>query len=306
MKIFKGDLSMKRYKLIYNPSSGKEEAASRAFQMARLVMDRDDVEFTFYATKRKNDAMNKAREACDDGYDMIISCGGDGTVHEVVNGIMKSKNRTNLAILPAGTINDFAEQLKIPKTAEKFSRMFKEPKFKEVDAGKINDEHFINVVSGGIFTNIPHTVSIDEKTMFGRYAYYFHAFLEIPDQLVNTYEIKFTVDDKVYEVDTHLFLINNTPGAGGFKYLCPDAKFDDGLLDIVIFEKSSYTDLIQIFTGVFNGQHVKHPKVKYLQANNILIESLDKKLVVDVDGELGGNMPLKISTETKALKILVP
>ncbi len=103
-----------------------------------------------------------------------------------------------------------------------------------------------------------------------------------------------------------MFLINNTPGAGGFKYLSPNAKFDDGLLDVVIFEKASHTDLIQIFTGVFNGQHVNHPKVKYFQTNNITIESLDKKLVMDVDGELGGNMPIHISSENKAIKILVP
>lgn len=297
---------MKRYKVIYNPSSGKEEAANRAFQMSKLVMNKNDVEFTFYATKGKNDAMNKAIESCNEGYDMIISCGGDGTVHEIVNGLMKCKNRPNLAILPAGTINDFAEQLHIPKTAEKFAKMFNSLKFKEVDVGKINDDYFINVVSGGIFTNIPHTVSIDEKTLFGRYAYYFHAFLEIPEQLMKTYKIKFTIDDNVYDLDTHLFLINNTPGAGGFKCLSPNAKFDDGLLDVVIFEKASYTDLMQIFTGVFNGQHVKHPKVKYFQANDIVIESLDKKLVVDVDGELGGNMPIHISSENKALKILVP
>lgn len=297
---------MKRYKLIYNPSSGKEEAANRAFQMAKLVMNRSDAEFTFYATKEKDDAMKKAMESCENGYDMIICCGGDGTVHEVVNGIMKSKKRSKLAILSAGTVNDFAEYLKIPSSSERFSRMFNEPKFKEIDVGKINDGYFINVVTGGMFANIPHTVSTDEKTMFGRSAYYFHALLEIPEQIQNSFDIKFTIDGQVFSVDTHLFLINNTPGAGGFKNLCPDAKIDDGFLDIVIFEKSSNLDFIQIFTGVFNGQHVNHPKVKYLKAKDILIESSNEKLVLDVDGEFGGEMPIKVSVEQKALQILVP
>lgn len=266
---------MRRYKVIYNPSSGKEEAAIKAFEVSKIIMDKDDVEFSFYATKCKNDAMYKAIETCNEGYDMIISCGGDGTLHEIVNGIMRSEKRTKLAILPAGTVNDFAEQLHIPKSAEKFAKMIRGLRTEFVDVGKINNDYFTNVVSGGIFTNIPHSVSIDEKTIFGRYAYYFHAFIEIPGQLDKVYKIRYTIDGKEYDIDTHLFIINNTPGAGGFKYLCPNAKYNDGLLDMVVFEKASHTDLMQIFTGVFNGQHVKHPKVHYFQTNNIMIESAD-------------------------------
>lgn len=297
---------MKRYKLIYNPSAGKEEAANRAFQVANLIMNKNDVEFTFYATKCKDDAMSKAMESCEDGYDMIFCCGGDGTVHEVVNGMMKCKKRSKLAILPAGTVNDFAEFLEMPDSAEEFYEIFDKPKFKEIDVAKINDSYFMNVLMGGIFANIPHSVSTDEKTIFGRIAYYFRALLEISEQIENSFDIKFTIDGQVYNIDTHLFLISNTPGAGGFKNLCPDAKIDDGLLDIVIFEKSSHFDLVQIFAGVFGGQHVNHPKVRYMQAKNILIESSDEKLVLDVDGEQGGKMPINVSVESKALKILTP
>lgn len=295
---------MKRYKLIYNPSAGKETAANRAFRLAKLIMNKNDVEFTFYATKGKDDAMNKAIESCENGYDMIFCCGGDGTVHEVVNGMMKCKKRPKLAILPAGTVNDFAGFLEMPETAEEYYQMFNNYKFKEIDVGKINDSYFINVLMGGIFANIPHSVPTDEKTIFGKLAYYLHALLEIPEQIENSFDIKFTIDGQVYDIDTHLFLINNTPGAGGFKNLCPDAKFDDGLLDIVIFEKASQFDLVQIFAGVFNGQHINHPKVRYMQAKKILIESTDEKLVLDVDGERYKQMPINISIESKALKVL--
>ncbi len=295
---------MKRYKLIYNPSSGKEEAARKAFQIARLIMNKNDVEFTFYATKKKDDAMNKAIEACNDGYDMIFCCGGDGTVHEVVNGVMKCNKRPKLAIIPAGTVNDFAKFLEMPDSSEEFYKIFSKNKFKEVDVGKLNDSYFMNVIMGGIFANIPHSVSTDEKAMLGKIAYYLRALLEIPEQIENSFNIRYTVDGKVFDIDTHLFLINNTPGAGGFKNLCPNAKFDDGLLDLIIFEKSSNFDLVQIFAGVFNGQHINHPKVKYMKAKNITIESFDDKLVLDVDGEQGSKMPINISVESKALKIL--
>ena len=105
---------MKRYFVIYNPSSGKELAGQKIFRISETVLEKEDVEFTFYATKKKGDAESAALRGCMEGYDMIVSCGGDGTVSEIVNGIMKSPVKTKLAILPAGTVNDFAVQLKAP------------------------------------------------------------------------------------------------------------------------------------------------------------------------------------------------
>lgn len=181
---------MKKYMVIYNPSSGKESAANKVFQAGRYVMEDEEVEITYYATKKKDDAVFAAKRACNEGYDMIISCGGDGTVHEVVNGIMKSNKKTRLGILPAGTVNDFAAQLNIPWTSEEFADMIVNYKFKNVDIGKINDDYFVNVVSGGAFINIPHSVTVDAKTLFGKYAYYFQAAIEIPGQLEKSYNIK--------------------------------------------------------------------------------------------------------------------
>lgn len=297
---------MKRYKIIYNPSSGKEEAANKAFQVSRLIMDTEDVEFTFCATKGKNDACKKAFYAAEDGYDVIISCGGDGTVHEIVNGMLKSSNKVKLSILPAGTVNDFAVQLKIPKSPHKFSKMLIKENCKLIDVGIINNRYFVNVVFGGSFSSVPHSVTIEEKTMFGRFAYYFRALLEIPEQLMRTYEIDYNIDGINYSLNSHLFLVNNTLGAGGFKLLCPDAKIDDGLLDILIFEKSTHAELLQIFTSVFNGHHIQHPKVHYFQAKNIVINSKDKDLVIDSDGELLKDMPLHITTCDNGLNLIIP
>lgn len=296
---------MKRYLVIYNPSSGKELAARKIFQASNIVMQKEEVEFTFFATKKKGDGEKEAIRGCENGYDLIISCGGDGTVHEIVNGIMKSKSKTKLAIMPAGTVNDFADQLNLPKTATNFANLILKQQYKTIDVGMINDDYFINVLSGGAFTNIPHDVKIDTKTILGKYAYYFQAAMEIPEQLDNSYKIKYTIDNEIYHINTFLFLVNNTAKAGGFKYLSPKAKCDDGLLDIIIFEKTNPADLIQIFTSVFNGQHIKHSKVHYFQGKNIIIES-DKDIILDVDGEQGGSTPVIIKSIHSAIDILVP
>ena len=296
---------MKRYFVIYNPSSGKELAAYKVFGAAETLMGVEDAEFLFYATKKKGDGEEAAVRACRYKYEMIIACGGDGTVNEVINGMMKCTYRPKLAIMPAGTVNDFAEQLNLPKAQENFASLIMQNKYSTIDVGKINENYFVNVVGGGAFTTIPHRVTIDSKTILGKYAYYYQAAVNVPDELEICEEIEYIIDGKKYDYKTLLFLVLNSAGAGGFKYLCPNAKLDDGLLDIVIFEKTNYAEMFQIFTKVFNGQHITHPKVHYYQAESIKIIP-KKELLIDADGDPAGYAPVEISSVHKVIDILVP
>lgn len=296
---------MEKYMVIYNPSSGKELSAQKIFAITRRIQSIKNIEVTFFATKKKNDATTAALRACKNNYDLIIACGGDGTVNEIVNGIMLSENKTKLAILPTGTINDFAQQLSVPKNVINYTRMLLNGRYKKIDIGKANDKYFVNVVGGGAFTNIPHIVPSDVKTSFGKYAYYLQGAFEIPGQLDKSYVITYTLDGKELTLNTFLFLISNTASVGGFRYLSPKATYTDGLLDIIIIEKSSPTDLLQIFTGILNGQHVNHNKVHYFQSKNVKISS-KTPITLDIDGEIGDSTPVSINLINKAIDILVP
>lgn len=296
---------MNRYFVIYNPSSGKELAAYKVFGAAETLMNVEDAEFLFYSTKKKGDGEEAAKRACQYGYEMIIACGGDGTVNEVVNGMMKCCYRPKLAIMPAGTVNDFGEQLNLPKAQENFASLIMQKKFRTIDVGRVNEDYFVNVVGGGAFTTISHKVTIDAKTILGKYAYYYRAAVKVPDELEVCENINYIIDGKQYDYKTLLFLVLNSAGAGGFRYLCPKAELDDGLLDIVIFEKTSNAELFQIFTKVFNGQHIRHPKVHYYQAENIKIIP-EKELLIDADGDPAGYAPAEISSVHNAIDILVP
>lgn len=296
---------MNRYFVIYNPSSGKEVGFNKIASTASIIMENEDVEFTFYATKQKNDGEKAAMKACLENYDLIIVCGGDGTVNEVVSGIMKSEKKSKLAIMPTGTVNDFAESIKMPKSSIDFAKLLYDKNYRSIDVGKINERYFINVVGGGAFTDVPHNVTIDAKTIFGKYAYYFKAAAEIPGQLENSYNITYTIDGQIKNINTFLFLVLNTSSAGGFKYICPKAKINDGFLDIVIFEKTNNADLLQILTKTFNGNHIEHPKVHYFQAKNIKIESKDE-FSIDIDGDFGGFLPIEITSCENSIDILVP
>lgn len=207
--------------------------------------------------------------------------------------------------MPAGTVNDFGEQLNLPKAQENFASLIMQRKFKTIDVGRVNEDYFVNVVGGGAFTTISHKVTIDAKTILGKYAYYYRAAVKVPDELEVCENINYIIDGKQYDYKTLLFLVLNSAGAGGFRYLCPKAELDDGLLDIVIFEKTSNTELFQIFTKVFNGQHITHPKVHYYQAENIKIIP-EKELLIDADGDPAGYAPAEISSVHNAIDILVP
>ncbi len=296
---------MERYLVVYNPTSGKEMGQQKMFQIAKKLLMDEDISMTFIATKKKGDAIEAAKLGCTEGYDMIIACGGDGTINEAANGIMQSTCKTKLAILPTGTVNDFATYMQIPTSITEFTKMLKNKKTNMVDVGKVNNQYFINVVSGGAFTNIPHEVPSDTKTIFGKYAYYFQAALEIPNQIYKSYNLRVESEGKTLNLEALVFVVSNTPSIGGFKKMTPDAKFNDGLFDVVIFEKTNPLIMLEIFTGMASGDHVKHPKVHYFKTSEISIDS-DDDLTIDIDGEYGFKTPVNISIINKGIELLVP
>ncbi|HBH13770.1 MAG: Diacylglycerol kinase catalytic region [Clostridiales bacterium 38_11] len=296
---------MERFLVIYNPSAGKETVQQKIFQIAREILTDVDVSITFISTKKKGDAEEAAKVACVEGYDLIIACGGDGTINEVVNGIMHSPCKTKLSILPSGTVNDFGTYMGIPTTINEFTKMLKAKKTKLVDVGKANDRYFINVISGGAFTNIAHEIPSETKSIFGKYAYYFQAAIEIPTQIYQSHHLYVKTETESFDLEALVFMVSNTPSIGGIKKLSPGAKYDDGLFDVVIIEKAPPFALLEIFSGFASGDHVNHPSVHYFKTSQISIDA-DKEIIMDIDGEYGFKTPVDINITRKAIELLVP
>lgn len=296
---------MERFLVIYNPSSGKETVQQKIFQIAKEFLVDEDISVTFISTKKQGDAVEAAKAACADGYDLIIACGGDGTINEVVNGIMHSPCKTKLAILPSGTVNDFGTYMGIPTSVNGFIKMLKNKKTALVDVGKANDRYFINVISGGAFTNIAHEIPSETKSIFGKYAYYFQAAIEIPTQIYKSHHLHIKTETESLDLEALVFMISNTPSIGGMKKLSPDAKYDDGLFDVIIIEKAAPFVLLEIFSGFASGDHVNHPNVHYFKSSQIAINA-DEEIIMDIDGEYGFTTPVDISISRKAIELLVP
>ncbi len=321
---------MKRLKVIYNPASGKKTEQAKIFRIAKLLLESDNTEISFCATKKGNDAKEAAYDACLQRYDIIIGCGGDGTIHEIVNGMVdfhistyskqnnenytyESTNIENtpndqipaLAILPAGTVNDFANYLQIPVSVEAFVKMVQKSSTKLVDVGMIGNDCFINVIAGGAFANIPHEVSNENKTILGKYAYYLQGALELGEQLEKSYPLNITADGETYQMDALMFIVANTASVGGFSKLAPHATLDDGFLDLLVIKKAPPTELVSIAQKILWGEHLSHKLVFYKQAKNILIES-NKDICLDYDGEAAHTKMVDLKVLNKALRLVVP
>ncbi len=295
---------MERIKLIINPSSGRQTMESRIDYLCKLLLD-DGYTVGKYYTKKKNDAMQETINTCNSGnWDIIIACGGDGTVNEVATGIVKSINKLPVAILQSGTVNDFANYMNIPNKITEFFQMIKNRHIAEIDLGKINDKYFVNVAAGGLLTDVGFQVPVEAKAILGRMAYYFEGMRTLILEGIEPIHIKVESEQYTAEEDIILFIISNSSSIGGFKKLAPDADVLDGFLDVLIIKDSDIAELANIFFNVLKGDHINHPKVTYFKTKNIFIQA-NKDMTIDIDGEEGGNLPANFKIIPKSMKIIV-
>ena len=294
---------MKRVKFIINPSSGRQTTERRIDNLCKLLLDDGYVVAKFF-TEKKLDAMKEAIKTCKGDFDIIIACGGDGTVNEVVKGIMSCEKKLPLAVLASGTVNDFANYLNIPKNIPNFFKMIKEEKTVEIDIGKVNDEYFVNVAAGGLLTGVGYQVPAETKALLGRLAYYFEGIRELTLQNLEPLHVKIVSDEYTNEEDILLFVISNSSSIGGFTKLAPKADMLDGFLDVLIIKNSAVSDLANIFINVLTGEHINHPNVIYYKTKSIVIESKED-IPIDIDGEYGGKLSAKFQVIPKALRIII-
>ena len=244
-------------------------------------------------------------KTCNEDWDFIVACGGDGTINEVAKGIAKSERKIPVAILSAGTVNDFANHMGLPRNMDDFFQMIKDENILAVDLGKVNDEYFINVAASGLLTNVGYQVQPEAKAVLGRMAYYIEGAREIPRQKFDPIKVHFTSEEYTKEEDILLFLISNSASIGGFKKLAPYASVSDGYLDVVIIKKSEVGDLAQIFVNIFKGEHIHHPNVEYFKTKKLEVYT-EEDITIDIDGEYGGKLPATFEVVDNGFKIFVP
>ena len=291
---------------IINPVSGKKTIQKQLNRMiGELVLQNVIHEIDVFYTEKKNDAYYRCLELQDSDYDFLVSVGGDGTVNEIISGMVKKHIKTPLAILPGGTVNDFANYLKLPHTVASFTKLIKKMKVVPVDIGQVNDQYFVNVIAGGMFSDISFHVSKEEKKKLGPLAYYINGIRELPTQLSTNLHLKVVTEKGEFEEEARLFMITNTSQVGGFKGITPYASIQDGQLDLLIIKKCSATDMIALVKDYTLNTHKNNPYIHYIQAKDITI-TCDEDIIYDIDGEEGHAFPIHVKVIPQALNIIIP
>ncbi len=294
---------MKKLLLVYNPVSGhaafksKLDSIIEAFQRRKILL-------SMYRTRR-DDNSNFADCVNESHVDGIISAGGDGTLHAVVNWLMKSKIDLPIGIIGSGTSNDFATYLGINENTESYFDRIAAGNTRKVDIGVVNEEeYFINVASAGAMTAIAHEVNVKLKNAFGKLAYYIQGLGELPK--FKSIKIQVAANGVNFEFDAFLFIVLNSGTVAGLKKVADFASIDDGKLDFLAVKKCSPAKLIKITRSLFSGKgvNVKDENIFHLQAKKFFISS-KTDLTSDIDGEIGSPLPIEIDTIPKALNFFV-
>ena len=299
-------MNIVRARLIYNPTSGREEIRRRLPAILQRL-ERGGIETSCHATEGESDAVLAASEAVRRGFDLVIAAGGDGTLNEVVSGLSIHDRRPTLGILPLGTTNDFARAHGIPKLWTDACDLIVRGYTRQVDVGKADDKYFINIAGGGSLTELTYEVPSKLKTMVGQLAYYMKGLEKITRLHPVRMKITASGTDGKIEINEELmlFLIANSNSVAGFDRLAPDASTNDGLFDVLALRKCNLGEFIRIATMVMRGEVVKNdPHFIYFQSDRITVES-DDRVQLNLDGEFGGTLPCTFSILPSHLKVIM-
>ncbi|BAM46585.1 diacylglycerol kinase [Amphibacillus xylanus] len=278
---------MKRCRVIYNPTSGRESFKSKLADVL-VKLEQAGFETSAHETTEKGNAIEAARTAAERKFDVVIAAGGDGTINEVVTGLAEQEYRPRLGIIPAGTTNDFARALHIPKSVEKAVDVIISGQTRKLDIGKVNNHYFANIAGGGKITEVSYEVPSKLKTMIGQLAYLIKGAELLPR--LRPIHTRIEYDGQVFEDEIMLFLVANTNSVGGFEKLALEADLSDGLFDLLVLRKCNIAEFIRALTAATRGAHFDDPNVFYVQAKNIKVET-DEKMQLNIDGEYGGDLP---------------
>lgn len=298
---------MKRCLFIINPSSGQRSMQNNLDKLiGQLTLKKIVNHIDVFFTAKKDDGYYKALKCKETNYDFITVVGGDGTINEVVSGMVESNKTIPLCILAAGTVNDFANYLNLPTNINGICNLINNFNTICCDVGKIDNHYFMNVAAGGMFSDISFTVSKNEKKRLGPLAYYLNGLANLPSQLNTNINLKIVLDDvNVIKEEAKMFMITNTNRVGGFENIIPLADIQDGLLDLIIIKKCSLTDLVALSKDYILKKHANSPFISYYQAKKIEISS-KQDVIIDIDGEEGSLLPVTIQVIHKAINILIP
>lgn len=284
---------MKKMYFIYNPVAGKA-AINKNLGKIIDAFTKADYQVTAYPTQKDGDAVGAAKYACQGDFEVIVCAGGDGTLSQVLCGVMDSENKLPIGYIPAGSTNDFADTLGIPKGIMNAVRWIIGGKPVRCDVGGFNDKYFSYIAAFGAFTNITYETSQRVKNVFGHAAYLANGAASLPK--LHSVRMRVEYDDKIIEDDFIYGMVTNTASVAGLLSL-KGFKLSDGLFEVTLVKKpKNPLHMERLFRTLLHiDGELSDEYIRYFRTDKIKFTALEKTPVSwTCDGEYGGNSKVNI------------
>lgn len=292
-------MNHKNLLFILNPNAGKGEIRSKMIRILQLfsAAGYDSlVSPTLHAGEIPEIIQRRTN-----GVDLVVCCGGDGTLNETVTGLMQLDPRPPLGYLPAGTVNDFASSLGIPKDLEAAAQAVLSGSPVDVDIGRFGEQYFTYVAAFGAFTEVSYQTPQQSKNMFGRTAYVLEGLKCLTS--LKSYPVSIEFDNGTCQGDYLFGMVSNASSVGGLKLLDDRISMNDGMFEVLLIQKpDSLIEMQQVINAVLLHDY-SSPLITVFRTSNLTV-SCENETPWTLDGEFGG-APQKIEIENLHLALRV-
>jgi diacylglycerol kinase (ATP) len=292
--------------VVANPVSGRGKGRKLIPQVAALLTSLG-LEHVIQESKDSLDGIRLAREASDQGAEVVAALGGDGQVGVVANGILEAGRASALAVIPAGTGNDFARALGLDRKDPLGAvRLLASAETKPIDAVQLTTPQrtcfFVNIGSAGFDSEV-NAYANSLHWLKGTASYVVGVLVMLRRFTAGQFRVR--VDDEEQRVAGMLVVVGNAVSYGGGMKVTPTALLDDGLLDICVLGEVSKFEFLKTFPKVFTGTHVSHPAVQMLRGRHVEV-SAEREMQVFADGDHVGTLPATFDLLPGAIRAVVP
>ncbi len=283
--------------VIVNPIAGKK--ALRLLPKIKRWLSQSPHEFSFSIPRSQNEMRLEIMKAPSRGVNIILLCGGDGTVHEALPAIAESN--LPIGLIPCGRGNDFARNIGLSMNLRKNCILPFNPTFRKYDLPTINTIPFASIACIGLDAEV-NKLAREGKGYFGGKLGYIVCVLKALKRF-RPFEIEMTIDGQFWRDRVMMVTIANGPYYGGGMKIAPDAIMDDGVLNICIVKEMSKWELLREFPKVFKGTHISNPNFVMKTGQKVKIQS-DEHREIFADGEYVGNLPAECTIGNQTIQIM--
>ncbi len=292
----------KKLLFVFNPYSGKGQIKNKLADIVDTFV-KNDYEVTIHPTQAPQDAGNLVSHKAGK-YDLVVCSGGDGTLDEVVSGMMKREDKKPIGYIPAGSTNDFANSLKLPKDMVKAAKAAVSGRCFPCDVGNMNDKYFVYVAAFGLFTRVSYGTPQEWKNLLGHAAYILEGAMSL--HTIKAYPMHVECNGDVIDGEFIFGMVTNSISVGGFKNMTgPNVELDDGLFEVTLIKNPrNPVELHEILRSLTNLKD-DTDMIYSCKTDEIRITA-EEDVAWTVDGEFGGDhREVLIRNEKQAVTIMV-